>query len=85
MSPCVTVATAARVLTQLRRDPRTLALLVLVPVVLVTLLRYVFAGSERVFERVGGPMLGIFPLVAMSSSPRSRCSASASPARSSGC
>jgi ABC-2 type transport system permease protein len=65
MSPRVTLATAARVLTQLRRDPRTLALLVLVPVVLVTLLRYVFSGNEQVFHRVGGPMLGIFPLIAM--------------------
>ena len=65
MSARVTLATAARVLTQLRRDPRTLALLLVVPAVLVTLLRYVFDGSEETFHRIGGPMLGIFPLIAM--------------------
>ncbi len=32
MSPRVVLATAARVLTQLRRDPRTIAMLLLVPV-----------------------------------------------------
>jgi len=65
VSARVTLATAARVLTQLRRDPRTLALLLVVPAVLVTLLRYVFDGSEETFHRIGGPMLGIFPLIAM--------------------
>ncbi|HZG36054.1 MAG TPA: hypothetical protein VEY87_09415 [Gaiellaceae bacterium] len=54
----MTLATAARVLTQLRRDPRTLALLVLVPFVLVTLLRYVFSGNEQVFHRVAGRCSG---------------------------
>ena len=58
-----TAATAARVLAQLRRDPRTIALLILVPVLLVALLKYVFEGSPEVFDRVGGPLLGIFPFV----------------------
>jgi ABC-2 type transport system permease protein len=58
-------ATAARVLTQLRRDPRTIALLLLVPVGLVTLLRYVFDGDPFVFQRIGGPLLGLFPFISM--------------------
>jgi len=58
-------ATAARVLTQLRRDPRTVVLLLVVPVGLVTLLKYVFAGEPLVFQRIGGPLLGLFPFISM--------------------
>jgi ABC transporter DrrB family efflux protein len=65
MSGSRTAATAVRVLAQLRRDPRTIALLILVPVLLVALLKYVFEGSPQVFERIGGPLLGIFPFVSM--------------------
>jgi ABC-2 type transport system permease protein len=60
-----TTATAARVLAQLRRDPRTVALLVAVPTVLVVILHEVFAGREQVFQRIGGPLLGMFPFVSM--------------------
>jgi ABC-2 type transport system permease protein len=60
----ITLATAQRVLLQLRHDPRTIALLVVVPCVLVTLIKYVFAGGD-VFDRVGGPLLGVFPLLSM--------------------
>jgi ABC-2 type transport system permease protein len=49
---------------QLRHDPRTIGLLVGVPIVLVTLLKYVFEGS-LVFDRIGGPLVGIFPLTSM--------------------
>ena len=65
MTPRVTAATAARVLAQLRRDPRTIALLVGVPTMLVVLLHEVFAGREEVFQRIGGPLLGLFPFVSM--------------------
>jgi len=65
MSIGAAAATAARVLTQLRRDPRTIALLLLVPVGLVTLLKYVFDGEPLVFQRVGGPLLGLFPFISM--------------------
>lgn len=64
VSPLLTGATAVRVLTQLRHDPRTVALLLGVPCALVALLRYVFLDSP-VFDRVGGPLLGLFPLVSM--------------------
>jgi ABC-2 type transport system permease protein len=65
MSARVTLATAGRVLTQLRRDPRTVALLLVVPVGLVVLLRYVLDGQPLAFQRVGGPLLGIFPFITM--------------------
>jgi ABC-2 type transport system permease protein len=54
-----------RVLRQLRRDPRTVALLLAVPCVLVVLLRYAFDGRPQVFDRVGGPLLGLFPFITM--------------------
>jgi len=65
MTPRVTLATAARVLTQLRRDPRTVALIVVVPCLLVTLLRFLFDAQPEVFDRVGGVMLGLFPFITM--------------------
>jgi ABC-2 type transport system permease protein len=61
----ITLATAARVLRQLRRDHRTLALVLLVPPLLMTLFKYVFYGQEETFDRVGPPLVGIFPFVTM--------------------
>src|SRR4051794_15587719 len=65
MHPRIAAATTLRVLLQLRRDPRTVALLLVVPCVLVTLVKYVFYGQPAIFDRVGVPMLGIFPFVSM--------------------
>ena len=59
------IATAIRVLRQLRRDPRTLALLFVVPPLLLTLFKYVLEGLPQTFDRVGGPLVGIFPFVLM--------------------
>jgi ABC-2 type transport system permease protein len=61
----VTLATAARVLRQVRRDHRTVAMIIVVPSVLLTIFRYVFDGQPETFDRVGAPMVGIFPLVIM--------------------
>jgi ABC-2 type transport system permease protein len=65
MSTTVTLATAHRVLRQLRRDRRTLALIFLVPPLLLTLFRYVFDGQPATFDRVGGPLVGLFPFISM--------------------
>jgi ABC-2 type transport system permease protein len=65
MSTRVTFATALRVLLQLRRDPRTLVLLFAVPPVLIALFRYVFDGQPQTFDRIGGPLVGIFPFTMM--------------------
>jgi ABC-2 type transport system permease protein len=65
VSARVTLATAGRVLRQLRRDRRTLALVLLVPPFLLTLLKYVFYGQDETFDRVGPPLVGIFPFVTM--------------------
>ena len=65
MSRARTLATAARVLRQLRHDPRSIALMLLVPCVMLVLLRYVFDGSPRTFDGIGASLLGIFPLITM--------------------
>jgi len=65
MTAAATGATALRVLTQLRRDRRTVALMLLVPALLVTLLRFVFDGQEGTFDRIGGPLIGLFPFILM--------------------
>jgi ABC-2 type transport system permease protein len=65
MSPRATTAVAVRVLSQLRRDPRTIALVVVVPCVLMTLVKFMFENQPGTFERIGPPMLGLFPLIIM--------------------
>jgi ABC-2 type transport system permease protein len=60
-----TFATATRVLRQLRHDPRTIALMILIPCLMLVLLRYVFDGSPRTFDSIGASLLGIFPLITM--------------------
>ena len=65
MSPRVTAAVARRVLEQLRRDPRTIALIIAVPCVLEFLLQQLFGRNSPVFQKVGAPLLGLFPFIAM--------------------
>jgi ABC-2 type transport system permease protein len=65
VTPRITLATAVRVLRQLRRDPRTVALIFLVPSLLMLLFKYVFNGQPQTFDRVGGPLVGVFPFALM--------------------
>ncbi len=65
MSPRLTIRTASRILRQLSHDRRTVALLLVVPTLLMTLLRYVFDAEPQVFDRAGLVMLGVFPFVIM--------------------
>lgn len=64
MTASITLATARRVLDQLRHDRRTVALLLVFPAVLMALLRYVF-DQEAAFDRIAPALLGIFPFVVM--------------------
>ena len=61
----ITLATAGRVLSQLRRDPRTIALVLVVPAALQVLLRFLFDARPEQFDRVGAPLLGLFPFTTM--------------------
>ncbi|MFC6064619.1 ABC transporter permease [Streptomyces ochraceiscleroticus] len=60
-----TAATTTRVLRQLRHDPRTIALMLVVPCAMIALLRYVFDGNPRTFDATGASLLGIFPMITM--------------------
>ena len=65
MSARLTLATARRVLAQLRNDHRSVALMLVAPLVLLTLLRFVYDDAPQVFDRLGGPLLALFPFVTM--------------------
>ncbi len=70
MSPALTWNTAKRVLTQLRRDPRTLAMLIVLPAGLTWLLQYIFSESPvpptgPIFNTIGPRLMGLFPLILM--------------------
>ena len=62
MSVARTLATARRVVLQLRHDPRTIALMLLVPCVLETLLRLIYDHHRATFDQAGAPLLAFFPL-----------------------
>jgi ABC-2 type transport system permease protein len=65
VSPRITLATAGRLLRQIRHDPRTVGLLLVVPALLLTLLRYVFDAQPGVFQSIGAPLCGLFPFIVM--------------------
>jgi ABC-2 type transport system permease protein len=65
MSPRILGASTRRILSQLRHDHRTIGLMVVVPIVLLTLLYFMFEDAPGVFDRIGLIMLGVFPFVIM--------------------
>jgi len=70
-SPGITLAITVRVLRQLKHDHRTIGMLLVVPSLLLGLLYLLWKdlpalpGQPGLFDRVGLPMLGIFPFVVM--------------------
>jgi ABC-2 type transport system permease protein len=65
VSTAATFATTVRVLGQLRRDRRTLAMLFLVAPALLALFKFIFDNQPETFDRIGAPMIGVFPLLMM--------------------
>jgi ABC-2 type transport system permease protein len=63
VSARITLATTVRVLAQIRHDHRTIALLLVVPSVLLFLLQQLLGDPE--FDRLGAPMVGMFPFITM--------------------
>lgn len=59
-----TLATAGRVLTQIRHDPRTIALLLIVPSLLIGLVAWIFSDTTT-FSNIGPAMIALFPFVVM--------------------
>ncbi len=64
MNPRRTLATAGRVLTQIRHDPRTIVLLLVVPSLLIGLVAWIFSDTP-VFNTVGPAMIALFPFIVM--------------------
>lgn len=66
MSLRTTLAVARRVLTQLRRDRRTLAMLLVLPCLLISLLWWIYRDADpMLFDRIGPALLAIFPVIVM--------------------
>ncbi|UOQ57613.1 ABC transporter permease [Leucobacter allii] len=65
MTPVRTAATAGRVLRQLSHDPRSVALLLVAPGLLVGLFSWLLSDQEGAFDRFGGPILALFPFILM--------------------
>jgi ABC-2 type transport system permease protein len=65
MSVGITLSTSGRIVRQLRHDRRTVALLIVVPAVLLSILYFMYEDVPAVFDRIALTMLGIFPFVIM--------------------
>jgi ABC-2 type transport system permease protein len=65
MSARTTLATAERVLWQIRHDRRTIALLLGVPTALLVLLYFLFEGQPHTFQTIAAPLCGLFPFIIM--------------------
>ncbi|MDN5896968.1 MAG: ABC transporter permease [Nocardioides sp.] len=66
MTPRITLAVAGRVLTQLRRDHRTLAMLLVLPCLLIALLWWMFDDVPGdTFNTFGPGLLAMFPFIIM--------------------
>ena len=62
----ITLAVAHRVLTQLRRDPRTVAMLLALPCLLISLLWWIYKDADpQLFDSIGPALLAIFPVIVM--------------------
>ncbi|MGL5827013.1 MAG: ABC transporter permease [Nocardioides sp.] len=62
----ITLAIAGRVLTQLRRDHRTMVMLLALPCVLMALFRWMFQDSPTpLFDQLGPGLLAMFPFIIM--------------------
>ena len=65
MSLDYTLAVAVRVLRQLRRDHRSIAMVLIAPLFLLWVLKLTFEDVPGVFDRVGPMLLGTFPFTTM--------------------
>ena len=59
------LATAGRVLRQLGADPRSIALMLVAPSLLVGLFAWIFADRSEVFDQIGTSILVLFPFIVM--------------------
>lgn len=60
-----TFGTTYRILSQLLHDHRTVGMVFLVPIILLSLLRWIYDDQIAVFNLIAPALLGLFPLVIM--------------------
>jgi ABC-2 type transport system permease protein len=65
MSGKILLRTTGRVLRQLSHDRRTIAMIIVLPLVLLTLVYYLFEKQPFIFDRIGLIMIGLFPFILM--------------------
>lgn len=65
MTRRILAATVRRILAQLVHDPRSIAMMVALPVLLMTLLYFMFDGVQPLVSTILLMMLGVFPFVIM--------------------
>lgn len=65
MNPALLFTTAGRVLRQLRADPRSMALLLLVPALLLTLFYWIYRDSPELFGFVAVVLTAVLPMSLM--------------------
>jgi ABC-2 type transport system permease protein len=61
----ILASTTRRILNQLRHDRRTIAMLLVLPLILLSLIYFMYDEQPPVFNRIALIMLGIFPFVIM--------------------
>lgn len=65
MNPRTLGATVGRILRQILHDRRTLAIVLIIPVVIITLVHFLFEGAEPFVSKLEADMLVIFPIIVM--------------------
>lgn len=65
MNTVVLAATVRRILGQIRHDPRSIAMMIALPVLLMTLLYFMFDGRQPLVSDLLLIMLGLFPFIVM--------------------
>ena len=65
MSVDRTLAVMLRVLRQLRRDHRSMAMILVAPPLLLTIVWGIYYHEAGIFDRIGPLMLGLFPFTSM--------------------
>lgn len=65
MSLRITAATVRRILAQLGHDRRTVGVITVAPIVVVTLLHHLFGGAEPMVSKLELEMLIVFPIIIM--------------------
>lgn len=62
MNPRILSATTVRIMQQLKRDPRTITLILVMPSLMLLLLYFIFEDNDVLFNSIAPIMIAIFPM-----------------------